>query len=253
MSVIKSFFIAFSLYSKIPVPQFEWKKEDMKYTLIFFPFVGAVIGGLIWLWWWIAGMCDMEKITYVLIGTVIPLIITGGFHVDGYMDTMDALNSYKPREEKLRILKDSHIGAFSVIMLLVLYLQYIAMFASIKDEKSIIVFVMGFFLSRVLSAIGVVTIPSARNDGLLFTFASAAHRKIVKSILYIMLVTCVAIMLAVSLKAGIGAVLMAVIIFWYYKKKMMKEFGGITGDTAGWFVSVCECAMAYGVVIGGML
>ena len=44
MSVIKSFFIAFSIYSKIPVPQFAWKEEDMRYTLCFFPWVGAVIG-----------------------------------------------------------------------------------------------------------------------------------------------------------------------------------------------------------------
>ena len=40
-----------------------------------------------------------------------------GFHVDGFMDTMDALHSYQPRERKLEILKDSHIGAFSVIKL----------------------------------------------------------------------------------------------------------------------------------------
>ena len=39
------------------------------------------------------------------------------FHIDGFMDTMDAFHSYKPREEKLTILKDSHMGAFAVIML----------------------------------------------------------------------------------------------------------------------------------------
>ena len=50
MSVIKSFFIAFSIYSKIPVPQFAWKEEDMRYTLCFFPWVGAVIGLCFLLW-----------------------------------------------------------------------------------------------------------------------------------------------------------------------------------------------------------
>ena len=45
------------------------------------------------------------------------MAVTGGFHIDGFMDTMDAFHSYKPREEKLAILKDSHIGAFAVIML----------------------------------------------------------------------------------------------------------------------------------------
>ena len=50
MQVIKSFFIAVSMYSKIPVPQFEWKEEDMKYIFCFFPWVGALIGGCIYFW-----------------------------------------------------------------------------------------------------------------------------------------------------------------------------------------------------------
>lgn len=50
MHILKSLVIAFSIYSKIPVPQFEWKEEDMKYMLCFFPWVGAVIGGCVYLW-----------------------------------------------------------------------------------------------------------------------------------------------------------------------------------------------------------
>ena len=50
MRIIKSFFIAFSMYSKIPMPQFQWKDEDMRYALCFFPWVGAVIGALWYLW-----------------------------------------------------------------------------------------------------------------------------------------------------------------------------------------------------------
>ena len=45
----------------------------------------------------------------------IPLMITGGFHVDGFMDTMDAFHSYQEKEQKLNILKDSHIGAFAAV------------------------------------------------------------------------------------------------------------------------------------------
>ena len=47
----KSIAIAFSMYSKIPMPQFEWKEEDMRYSMCFFPFVGIVIGLLSWVWW----------------------------------------------------------------------------------------------------------------------------------------------------------------------------------------------------------
>ena len=44
MTALKALCIAFSIYSKIPVPIFDWKEKEMKYQLIFFPWVGAVIG-----------------------------------------------------------------------------------------------------------------------------------------------------------------------------------------------------------------
>ena len=119
MEFIKAFCIAFSIYSKIPVPQFKWEEKDMRYHLIFFPFVGVLIGGLLDIWNYICCSFDIGMITYTCIGASIPLIITGGFHVDGFMDTMDAKKSYKSREEKLEIMKDPHVGAFSVIMLVV--------------------------------------------------------------------------------------------------------------------------------------
>ena len=104
MHILKSFVIAFSIYSKIPVPQFEWKDEDMKYMLCFFPWIGAVIGGCVYLWSCLCGIFDVGIICHTLIGAAVPLVITGGFHVDGFMDTMDAFHSYRPWEKKLEIL-----------------------------------------------------------------------------------------------------------------------------------------------------
>ena len=119
MSFLKALCISFAIYSKIPVPHFEWTEKEMRYQLIFFPWVGAVIGALLVLWKNICGWLRIGDIPFVLIAVAIPLLVTGGFHVDGYMDMMDALKSYKPKEEKLAILKDPHIGAFAVIMLAV--------------------------------------------------------------------------------------------------------------------------------------
>ena len=99
------------MYSKIPMPQFEWKEEDMRYMLCFFPWIGAVIGICLWLWAVLCEKAGIGMLAFTTIGSVIPILITGGFHVDGFMDTMDAFHSYQPREKKLEILKDSHIGA----------------------------------------------------------------------------------------------------------------------------------------------
>ncbi|MBR4413672.1 MAG: adenosylcobinamide-GDP ribazoletransferase, partial [Lachnospiraceae bacterium] len=89
MRLIKSFLIALSMYSKIPVPRTEWKEEDMKYVFIFFPVVGVVIGGLIFGWYALCKYLEnVPEICKVLVVAAIPVIVTGGIHVDGFMDTM---------------------------------------------------------------------------------------------------------------------------------------------------------------------
>lgn len=243
MKILKSLAIAFSTYSKIPVPIFEWKDEDMRYSMCFFPWVGVVIGGLVWLWFRLAAWLGIGTLTYVLVGTAIPLLVTGGIHVDGYMDTMDAFHSYQSRERKLEILKDSHIGAFSVIMLAAYGLIYLAGFAQIMDSRSLKVYCFGFFLARCLSAIGVVSLPSARKEGMLHQFAGSADERKVKIVLYVQLLVCCGFMVYISWIRGLAVILAAVISYGYYVYRSRKELGGITGDTAGYFVTVCECAM----------
>ena len=124
-----SFKIAFSMYSKIPMPKSQWTKENMRYIMCFFPLIGAVIGGLTWLW----GIWGMElvqsRLLYVILLVLIPVFVTGGIHLDGLLDTADALNSYQPRERKLEILKDSNAGAFAVITALVYFLLYLGVYS----------------------------------------------------------------------------------------------------------------------------
>lgn len=243
MKLLKSIAIAFTTYSRIPMPIFEWKEEDMRYSMCFFPWVGAVIGGLVWLWFRLAAGLGINTLTYVLIGAAIPLLVTGGIHVDGYMDTMDAFHSYQSRDKKLEILKDSHIGAFSVIMLAVYGLIYLAGFAQITDSRSLMVYCFGFFLARCLSAIGVVSLPTAKKERMLYRFAGSAHGRRVKLLLYIQLLVCCLLMMYISWIRGLAVILAAGISYGYYVYRSRKELGGITGDTAGYFVTICEGAM----------
>lgn len=244
MTVIKSFFIAFSIYSKIPVPQFPWKEEDMRYTLCFFPWVGAVIGILAVAWNRFAVAFALPDVAYAAIGTVIPLVVSGGFHVDGFLDTADALHSYQDREKKLAILKDAHIGAFAVICLVMYYLIYLGAFSVIREREHIWILAAGYVLSRTLSGIGVVSLRCAKKDGMLFLFASGAHKKVVLVALYLQLALCIGFMLYVSPYLGAITSIGALLTFGYYRYRSYKEFDGVTGDTAGYFVTLCEGVMA---------
>ncbi len=249
MRILKAFAIAFSTYSKIPMPQFAWNEEDLRYSMCFFPWVGAVEGWLVWLWFQAALVFDINTFTYVLVAAAIPLVVTGGIHVDGYMDTMDAFHSYQSKERKLAILKDAHIGAFSVIMLAVYGLVYLAGFAQITDSGALKVFCCGFFLSRCLSGLGVVLFPSAKKEGLLYTFANASHKRIVTVALFLQTCACILLMFYFSWKAAVFVAAAAGLCMVYYRLRSMKEFGGITGDTAGYFLTVCEGAMVIAAAV----
>ena len=91
-----SFIIAFAMYSKIPMPRTEWTKDNMKYAMCFFPVIGAVIGAVILLWNYIQGYAGFGNSFYTVVLMMIPVLITGGIHLDGLLDTSDALSSYKP-------------------------------------------------------------------------------------------------------------------------------------------------------------
>ena len=91
MHVLKGLVIAFASYTRIPMPQVDWSEENRRWSMCFFPLIGVVVGGLIWLW---LALCDGLHIGPFLrgaIGAVLPLLVTGGIHMDGFMDVMDAL------------------------------------------------------------------------------------------------------------------------------------------------------------------
>ncbi len=244
MHVLKSLVIAFSIYSSIPVPQFEWKEKDMKYMLCFFPWIGAVIGICFYFWCVLCRKYAVGNLCRIMVGAAIPLIVTGGFHMDGFMDTMDALHSYGSKEKKLEILKDSHIGAFAVIMLVSYGLLYLGAFSEVTGDSLLKMISGGFFLSRCLSGISVVSFPAAKKEGLLYRFADSSQKNIVRRSLYVQGICCMGFMLLQSpwAVAVIGA---ALLCFFRYYRWSKREFGGITGDMAGFFILVCEGSMMF--------
>ena len=134
MRWIHSLGIAFSMYSKIPVPKVRWTNEAMQYTFCFFPLVGVAEGALLWgMGMVLYGLRDRNRLPAIFVAivlTILPLLVTGGIHMDGFLDTTDARRSYQEPEKKLAILKDPHTGAFALIGLGVYLLWSVAVCAS---------------------------------------------------------------------------------------------------------------------------
>lgn len=91
--------------------------------MCFFPVVGVIIGALVFgAGQLILRYTECGKLFFAAVMTMIPVAVTGGIHLDGFADTIDAVSSYKDREKKLEILKDPHTGAFAVIGLCAYFL-----------------------------------------------------------------------------------------------------------------------------------
>lgn len=252
MRLLNALLIAFSTYSRIPVPKAEWSDENRRCVMCFFPLIGAMIGLLLWGW---LRLCEILPISALLRGSVtaaIPLLVSGGIHMDGFMDTCDALASWQPKQRRLEILKDSHAGAFAVMGCGLYLLLDAAILSEAKPEDAPLLACV-FILSRALSAWLMTMLKSARPGGMLDGFAkSAAVRRVtISSAVYTL--CCAVIWIMLGGWTGAACLMSAAICVLGYRHMAYKQFGGITGDLAGWFLQITELCLAAVIIIGGKM
>lgn len=240
-TLLQTVAVAFSMFSAVPMPQFPWDAKNMRYALCAFPLIGVLIGGLGWLWWLACGWLGFPALVRGAGLCLLPLWVTGGIHLDGYCDTHDALASHAGPEKRQEILKDPHIGAFGVMRLCGYLLVSFALWATLPDYAGVPIW-LSFVLSRCLSGLAVATFPLARGSGLAYTFAAAADKKRVARMLCVASVLLVLALCWFRLR-GIGMALVALGIFVHYRRKSEREFGGLSGDLAGWFLQRAELGM----------
>ena len=200
-----SFKIAFAMYSKIPMPRADWEKENMRYMMCFFPFVGIVIGALMAGWSFLSGKLGVGDSLRSVIYVLIPVLVTGGIHLDGLLDTADALSSWQPKEKKLEILKDSNAGAFAVIVACCYFLACFGFWTELSGRQ-VLVLSGGYVLSRSMSGLSVASFPCARKTGTVATFSDAVQERTVMTCLYILLFLSAGFMCLLDAKLGTAAV-----------------------------------------------
>ena len=148
MRFFESLAIGVAMYSKIPMPRVEWNEKNMKYAMCFFPLVGVVTGILeVILGNALLVYTSCGTLFFAGVMTLLPVLVNGGIHMDGFLDTMDALNSYGSREKKLEILKDSRTGAFAVIGFGLYLVASLALWSEAKSEM-LPVIGAGYVMSR---------------------------------------------------------------------------------------------------------
>ncbi len=239
--MLNALWIALSMYSRLPVPRVEWSDAGMRYALCWFPVVGWVQGACMALWVWAVGLLGVGHVFFAALAALVPLLVTGGIHLDGFVDTVDALSSRRDRDEMLRIMKDPHVGAFGAMAMSAYFLAAFGAWHEIGwDARQVWCYALGGALVRAVSALGLLVLPSARAGGLGATFAGAADRRNVQAVLLGWAALCATAMLALG---GWWMVAGVAVSAAYCAWTAMMKFSGATGDVAGWFTCIAELMM----------
>lgn len=230
---------AFGMFSNIPVPFVEWNEKNTKYMLLFFPLVGVFLGIMFSLLCYFGEVFTLSNVFLAVLLTVTPLAITGGIHMDGYCDTIDARSSHQSKERKLEIMSDPHMGAFALIAVVCYMMLYVAVMVELEKTKEYYFAYLGIFtISRCSSGLGTLLLPKAKNEGLAREFTLRSHVKSLVIALVTIIIITFSICFPVTLALYLSVVYGVVLLLW--KKMCMKEFGGVTGDLAGYLLQKME-------------
>ena len=239
---MNAFIISCSFITVIPIKKFpDWNKNNLRFFCVTLPFVGCVIG-LLWAFlFWI--LFSLTKISVNLKGVIMSLLtlaITGGLHMDGFIDSCDAIFSHRDLKKRLEILSDSHVGAFGVICCSGILILKCALFSELFTKF----FDLRIFFVPVLSRIGLAILLNnldfAKNDGLARSLGNSRNKK--DNIFFIIMIILISIMNPV-ISTGFFLVLFSWSFF------CVKIFNGITGDLLGAFVEISEVIILFSMVI----
>ena len=177
MRWIRAVILAFSTYTQIPMPQVRWDDDAMKLSIAFLPFVGVLIGAIVYGWRVVCVVSGFSPVLFAAVTAALPIAVTGGIHMDGYCDTTDALASWQDKERRLEILKDPHVGAFALIHFGVYLLVSFALLYELYQRGYDTGIGMMYILSRCFAGLSAMTMPNARKEGMLaaFTFWSVSR------------------------------------------------------------------------------
>lgn len=241
MKALRSVALAFTMFSRLPMPKVAWREDNMAYALGALPLVGLLIGLLLPLWQYLCALLACGPLLRAVGLTLLPLLISGGLHLDGLADTADALASHALPERKREILKDPHCGAFAVIAIVAYLLLFLALAAELPARPLWLLLPLPV-LSRALTAIATLTFPSCGQQGLADAFRAAASKgALIAALLWAAAAAAALIWLEPLRGAAIcGA---AVLSFVYVRRLALRQFGGISGDVAGFLLQLSELLM----------
>jgi adenosylcobinamide-GDP ribazoletransferase len=243
---MRTFIVMLTFFTRIPIPvRFNVEYEDYVKGIGWVPLISVIIGLPLY---WIARfgtIFDQSVISAIVL--LVYLFITGALHVDGMADTMDAFGSNRSKERMLEIMKDSRIGSFGVLAIVVYAISMITIIPMVPFSALLLFPLTG----RTTALVCAKTNHYARDNGMGKSFVDGA------STFHILLAfICYGITMLLTSAPYIQTLIpliIAVSLTALLVKRMSGKIGGITGDVIGFSVEVSQVLYLFVFYIASMI
>jgi adenosylcobinamide-GDP ribazoletransferase len=242
---VRLFFIALQFFTRVPIPGWVgFEPAWLQHASRYFPLAGLLVAGVVVLiygaaaWLWPAPIA-------VLLSTAAGLYLTGAFHEDGMADMCDGFGGGHTRERIMEIMKDSRIGSYGAVALVVTLGLKCTALSLLAPGQAIGALLLAHPVSR-LAAVSLIRSASyARDDGKAKPMAQEMRAG------EFVIATACALLPALALGAfdvlswpAIGAAVAAsAIVAWWLRGMFVRRIGGYTGDCLGAVQQVSEVAI----------
>ena len=248
---VKSFFMALIMFSMVPVPRIMWDNKTIKYVLLSLPLVGFA-SGLVW--YVFVNIIEFFSLPpFIIISLVMlcPYIFNGFIHANGFMDVNNAILSSKEKEKKLKILKASNVGGFSVLSIMSLFIiVYPSIYYIYSYKEYFLMFIFIPIFSRCFSSLSVYIMNPIFEGG----FASVLKKDSgIFNIIFIIIMTVIFACLA-YLTCSTFAIIIFIIELLMFSLSLLyayKNFGGISADIMGYTITISEASalLAWAIIV----
>lgn len=233
---MKGILLMLTFLTRIPIRiSFEFKREDFIKGIVFVPFIGLIIGAILWTIAQLGSFID-KPIVILLIWTAY-IWITGGLHIDGLADTVDGIFSNRSRDRVLEIMKDSRIGAFGVLSIFIVFAFNFVLGIYIDYKYFLLIPIVG----RSCALLACSFSDYGRKEGLGKDFIENCGTK--EGIIAFSFSSIVAILMGgyVPLFTVLLLIPITIMLTRYIKEKI----GGMTGDTIGFVIETSQAIFIF--------
>ena len=250
--MISGFWLALSFLSRIPLPKRLAERQNWETPLAqaawAFPIVGIILGALAAGVYILAITLGISATIASWVAVSFYLLLTGGLHEDGLADMADGLAHGRTQDEKLAIMKDSRIGSYGVIaLIIILCLRANALAIFSASYETLLVIAGAAALSRAGMVFSMYYFPSARTEGL----AAQAGKPTRNHMLLAVAIGSVPLAILLQPQYTILCFCVAALSSLFVGRLAVKHFGGITGDVLGATQQITEVILL--VILGSSL